>query len=847
MRVGADAHPGALAIGRICTHAGNPDAGTTAIPAHPLSMAAQSYRFGAFRLDVGARALWHGSDAVTLPPKAFDCIVYLLQNRERAVGRDELIAAVWGKADVTDGVLGQTILLARRALDDTGREQHVIRTVLRFGYHWVAPVEPLMPADPVYPPAVTEEPAAAAASAPGPLPAPLVAVAAGGRAGDLAIEAAGPAAAAPRRRRTAPRGLLAAALLLACIGLAAAVWSWRRMPDPPVATAAASTGSATLVLPVAVFGDAQAAWVRLGVMDLVAARLHASGQAMVPSDNVVALARAYERAAVDAGELRDLARAAGAERVIDARAEALEDGWRVSLRTLLGPGPPLAVSADAPDVLAAARLATDRLANALGLPVASATGAAAADPLVQKVEAALLEDRVDAALALLDSATPRQQALPSLRLQRGRAEFMAGRLDSAEALFRALADAVPADADRVVHGKTLNALGAIALQRQLPDVALPELDRAIGLLTRTEAVGALGKAYGNRAAAHAMKREYPAELADLAQARLALATAGDMLGLAVIDSNVGASTMNRDRFAEAAPILASSAARFAAFHAWAAELNARSNQVQVQLALLDPAAALESADRIAWLVERVSDPARRRASSLMRTAALFANGHVAEGDALLDSIRAQATDDPEAMARAQAIAARNALARGDAALAEREATASLRVPPAPQDPRETGSTWLTLVRAQLAQGHVAAAEASLRGAQAWAAADGSATAALQVALAGAEYRAASGDAAGARSAFEAAQSLAEEGRVPVDLAAVAQSYVDWLMQQRDFRRASTMAEGVAAWAPRDYPTALLQLRVFHALRDPAAWQAALARTQALAGERAIPAELAHGP
>jgi hypothetical protein len=75
MRVGADAHPGALAIGRICTHAGNPDAGTTAIPAHPLSMAAQSYRFGAFRLDVGARALWHGSDAVTLPPKAFDCIV----------------------------------------------------------------------------------------------------------------------------------------------------------------------------------------------------------------------------------------------------------------------------------------------------------------------------------------------------------------------------------------------------------------------------------------------------------------------------------------------------------------------------------------------------------------------------------------------------------------------------------------------------------------------------------------------------------------------------------------------------------------------------------------------------
>jgi DNA-binding winged helix-turn-helix (wHTH) protein len=46
---------------------------------------------------------------------------------------------VWGKADVTDAMLGQAVLKARRALDDDGRRQRFIRTVPRFGYEWIAP------------------------------------------------------------------------------------------------------------------------------------------------------------------------------------------------------------------------------------------------------------------------------------------------------------------------------------------------------------------------------------------------------------------------------------------------------------------------------------------------------------------------------------------------------------------------------------------------------------------------------------------------------------------------------------------------------------------------------------
>src|SRR5690606_31384490 len=56
---------------------------------------------------------------------------------DRAVGRDELIAAVWGRADVADALLAQTVLRIRRTLGDAGAEDSAIRTIARFGYRWV--------------------------------------------------------------------------------------------------------------------------------------------------------------------------------------------------------------------------------------------------------------------------------------------------------------------------------------------------------------------------------------------------------------------------------------------------------------------------------------------------------------------------------------------------------------------------------------------------------------------------------------------------------------------------------------------------------------------------------------
>ncbi|MET0226554.1 MAG: transcriptional regulator, partial [Dokdonella sp.] len=104
-------------------------------------MSRPTYAFGDCTLDPATRELHRAGKLVALSPKVFDCIAYLLGHRERAVGRDELAAAVWGKADVTDSMLGQVVVKARRVVGDTGGEQDAIRTIPRFGYRWVAPVE----------------------------------------------------------------------------------------------------------------------------------------------------------------------------------------------------------------------------------------------------------------------------------------------------------------------------------------------------------------------------------------------------------------------------------------------------------------------------------------------------------------------------------------------------------------------------------------------------------------------------------------------------------------------------------------------------------------------------------
>ena len=91
-------------------------------------------------LDADKRELRCGAERVTVEPQVLDLLIYLLQNHNRVVSKDDLIASVWGGRIVSDGTLISRTYAARKAIGDTGQEQRLIRTIPRKGLRFVGEV-----------------------------------------------------------------------------------------------------------------------------------------------------------------------------------------------------------------------------------------------------------------------------------------------------------------------------------------------------------------------------------------------------------------------------------------------------------------------------------------------------------------------------------------------------------------------------------------------------------------------------------------------------------------------------------------------------------------------------------
>lgn len=770
-----------------------------------------TYHFRSHRLTPATRELHRNGEPLAVPALVFDCIAYLIEHRTRAVGRDELSAAVWGRTDVSEAQLSQTILRARRLLREDGDDTGCIRTITKFGYHWdcdvrldgdvppdLAPETP--PAPPDVPPA-TEEPDTSQV-------------------------------AAPSRTRRWPLWVALLAALLLAIG--AATWLLRpgAWTDP---RALPRVSQGALVLPVNSADSGDDAWVRLGGIDFIGSRLRSAGLPVPPSETTLALIGSLGTEAPDA-----LRQRSGVKWIISSDAQQGVDGWHVTMQAVDGAGNRHTVSANAADVLTALRTATDGLLKALSLtPPASRPRDRNVEELLRRAQAAMLKNDFDGAQHILTAGSATAIPPPELRFQLATLAFRAGRLEEAERQWRALLDDESTTGNAALQGRVHHALGAIDMMRDEPANAEREFGIALTQLDRREQILEYGKALGGLGGARIAQGNVQRGLDDLGEARVLLGQSGDLLALARMNVAYGTAQLHRDRPGKAVTLLAEALEQLEPFGAINERLHAYSAQVNAYLALLDYDKATQANEAAYALLPRVTDPLNRAETLLDRWSLLLAQGRYTEAETSTPSIDAldlaaqQGLDGRRDALHAQLAFARNdlaaTLARSAAAIAKLQAI----------DPDSAADVVLLRQRALVAAGRTMEASEALRAATKDGSPDGTHT---PIALRLARAELTENDRARSNE-YATLMADAEARDVPAELLAVAKSMVPDLLRTGRIDFAGAMLGRLDAAASRDFDGVLLQARLHQAAGQRQAWSAALQRARSLAGERTIPADV----
>jgi len=114
------------------------------------------YRVGEHVLDLRRFELRKGDCLLPAEPQVLSVLFHLVENRDRLVSKDELVATIWGGRAVSDSAISSRIKSARQLLGDDGEAQRLIRTVHGKGFRFVgeaaadseaAPVRPTDPLD----------------------------------------------------------------------------------------------------------------------------------------------------------------------------------------------------------------------------------------------------------------------------------------------------------------------------------------------------------------------------------------------------------------------------------------------------------------------------------------------------------------------------------------------------------------------------------------------------------------------------------------------------------------------------------------------------------------------------
>lgn len=803
------------------------------------------FHLGSYRLDSAKRELWCGDTAIALTPQVFDCLTYLITHRDRAVGKDELIAAVWGRADVNDTLLGQTIMHARRAVGDDGTAQRAIRTIPRFGYRWVDDAIRVGTDDGTQ--SVPDRELSPQASSEPQLPVEPTPIVLPGR------PEATPGEDEATERPMSPRigdarrpwlSLAAVALVLLAVSLAAAMYLFRADAPAPMAQgpSLALNPQLVLVVPAGIAPGNDTAWVPLGIMDSVAGQLRERGWPVVPSVTAVALG---SREGQEHGVLVE---ASGAGVIVHPQVEKDGSTWRVRLDLRGRKDLPPRIDASDTVLLDAARLAGDRLFAVLQkqpLPdLVQRDPDFAASQLVQQVEAELLAGRFTEAGHLLTGIPESLAQRPEVRLQAATLDYRAGRLEQAAKAFHALLSDLPPESPPQWRARTLIGLGSVARTRARFAEAKPYYEQAIALLEPLSQPDLSGIAYAYLGISLSGLGRFDDAMAALSRARMLLESIGDAYSIAMVDSTHAAVLADRRRLTEAVPRMEQAIARFEQLGMTKDALGQSLALAQMYRELLEHEAALAASSQAWDAYAQQSTDRLYPIAAATQIRALVEVGRMVEAGRVFGAIQRNNEPldrgyqwDQLRLAIADWRLQAGQLTTAESGYADVIAAAAL--------PVESGWAWLSWLRTLRVLDRSEQLEDAYTRATQWAATvdkeegDGL----VYVRLIEAERQWNGGDRQLAQEHYAASLSRAEARGVPALTAMVAISYSRALIADRRLDEAASVVGRVATWADRDYDCALLQAEFYRAAGDRRAWERALAQARTLAGERVVPERL----
>jgi DNA-binding winged helix-turn-helix (wHTH) protein/tetratricopeptide (TPR) repeat protein len=773
-------------------------------------MPSNIYRFKGFRLDLVGRELRQGNAPVELPASAFDCLVYLIENRQRAVGRDELIASVWGRTDVSETLLPHTIVRLRRLLGDTGTEQNAIRTVPRVGYRWVADVT--IESNDAPPP---DAPVVAADA----LPArddPLAASPA------LAPETARPAAS--RRRYLVPAVLLLVALV-ALLFSANKMWT---------KDAAIASVQGVVVLPARIQASSgDWAWLRLGLMDLIGNHLRSARVQAVPSETVVAVINDNPTGA---------AAALGAGRTALQPEVTYEDGiWTVRLLARLPDGAERSYSAQANDVLIATRNATDTFLVNSGAepPRAVPEGVDPRLDLLQRLRSARLADRLDLAQDLAKQAPAPLLADPEVQLSIARVDCDAGRRDDCERGIAAILDG-PANGRAVsVRARA----GALVTRGWLYKVRGDDAkaDAVLG-----EALAALPPQgeYDTRASALALRgwvrvgqSRLDEAARDLDTARGAYVIADDPLGIARVDRWLAVLKMEQGKFDESLALHRAALLRMERLGATREVPVSLTSIADVSEKLLQFEEQLRTTSAF-WKPQNYDDAGL----GMLHGWALARNGKLTDAAAIAQRLLAQADlkEHAPAVAALRVLMAYIALERRNYAQSAVEARASLASGVEQASREDHRQAWVLLIVALIDGGEPAQAREALRRMSESTAVVDDSVGQCYVAWLKARLVWHEGNRADALEKYAQAMELARAGGRPELIVEVGADYGLRLLDEGHLEAVMPIEGALSRWFDTDVRAATLHARVAEKLDRTDVAAKSFEQARRLAGERVLP-------